>query len=218
MRAIPKSPLRKSALAVAATAAGLLTVSASTAEPLPEVLAAHSGAERTCSGEPCDAVFRGVLRFFDRQPARPRRQRPLVRRLPRGDAITFQLSPAVADFRFRFLQWQRRWNPRADDPLFRPIDADDFRINGENASDFSNLRQNGLVRITFPLPANIKLIDPATNVPSSETFVDVWRMVPSVNDVALTGADGLRIRGRAARTTPAATSSTRVSRRSKSKR
>ena len=77
------------------------------------------------------------------------------------------------------MQWQRRRNPRADDPLFRPIDADDFRTNGEHASDFSNLRQNGLVRITFPLPANIKLIDPATNAPSSETFVDVWRMVPT---------------------------------------
>ena len=70
-----------------------------------------------------------------------------------------------------------------------PIDADDFRTNGENASDFSNLRQNGLVRITFPLPSNIKLIDPATNAPSAETFVDVWRSVPTVNDVALTGPD-----------------------------
>ena len=80
-------------------------------------------------------------------------------------------------------------NPDADDPLFRPIDADDFRINGDNASDFSNLRQNGLVRITFPLPPNIRLIDPATNAPSAETFVDVWRSVPTVNDVALTGPD-----------------------------
>ena len=92
--------------------------------------------------------------------------------------------------RFRLLQLRRRFNPNADDPLFRPIDADDFRINGDSASDFSNLRQNGLVRITFPLPANIKLIDPATNLPSAETFVDVWRSVPTVNDVALTGPDG----------------------------
>ena len=57
------------------------------------------------------------------------------------------------------------------------------------ASDFRNLRQNGLIRITFPLPPNIRLIDPATNAPSSETFVDVWRMVPTVNDVKLTGLD-----------------------------
>ena len=78
----------------------------------------------------------------------------------------FQLSPASAEARFQLLQLRRRFNPKADDPLFRPIDADDFRTNGENASDFSNLRQNGLVRITFPLPPNIRLIDPATNLPS----------------------------------------------------
>jgi cytochrome c peroxidase len=35
------------------------------------------------------------------------------------------------------------------------------------------------------------LIDPATNLPSSETSVDVWRMVPTVNNVKLTGPDGL---------------------------
>jgi cytochrome c peroxidase len=101
----------------------------------------------------------------------------------------FQLSPASVEARFQLLQRRLRRNPDADDPLFRAIDADDFRINGENASDFSNLRQNGLVRITFPLPPNIWLIDPATNQPSSETEVDVWRAVPTVNDVALTGGD-----------------------------
>ena len=101
----------------------------------------------------------------------------------------FQLSPASAEARFQLLQRRRRLNPDADDPLFRPIDADDFRINGESASDFSNLRENGLVRITFTLPPNIRLIDPATNPPSAETFVDVWRSVPTVNDVALTGPD-----------------------------
>ena len=102
---------------------------------------------------------------------------------------SFQLSPANVEARFQLLQRRLRRNPDADDPLFRPIDADDFRINGEDASDFSNLRQNGLVRITFPLPSNIWLIDPVTNLPSSEGFVDVWRSVPTVNDVALTGAD-----------------------------
>ena len=96
----------------------------------------------------------------------------------------FQLSPASAEARFQLLQRRRRSESDADDPLFRPIDADDFRINGENASDFSNLRQNGLVRITLPLPPNIRLIDPATNLPSAETFVDVWR----------SGADGQRRR------------------------
>jgi cytochrome c peroxidase len=104
-------------------------------------------------------------------------------------ADSFQLSPASAEARFRLLEWRRQFDPQADDPLFRPIDADDFRTNGAAASDFSNLRQNGLIRITFPLPLNIRLIDPATNAPSSETFVGVWRMVPTVNDVRLTGPD-----------------------------
>ena len=39
-----------------------------------------------------------------------------------------------------------------DDPLFRAIDADDFRVNGASAHDFTNLTQNGLVRVTLPLP------------------------------------------------------------------
>ena len=142
-----------------------------------------------CGGEPCDAVIRGFRAFFDRR---------LHDLGANGRSCAdchmatdqFQLSPASAEARFRFLQWRRRWDPHADDPLFRPIDADDFRTNGDDASDFSNLRQNGLIRIVFTLPSNIRLIDPATNHVSSETFVDVWRMVPSVNDVALTGPDG----------------------------
>jgi cytochrome c peroxidase len=141
-----------------------------------------------CGGEPCDAVVRGLLAFFDRR---------LHGLDANGRACAdchiltdnFQLSPASAEARFQLLQRRRQRNPNADDPLFRPIDADDFRTNGENASDFSNLRENGLVRISFPLPPNIRLIDPVTNLLSDELFADVWRMVPTVNDVRLTGAD-----------------------------
>ena len=170
-----------------------LLMKASTAEVMPLASIGHTSAGSSsradhCGGEPCDAVARGFRGFFDRQ---------LDGLNANGRACadchmptdSFQLSPASVEARFQFLQWRRRWNPDADDPLFRPIDADDFRINGDNASDFSNLRQNGLVRITFPLPPNIRLIDPATNQPSSETEVDVWRAVPTVNDVALTGPD-----------------------------
>ena len=104
---------------------------------------------------------------------------------------SFQLSPASVEARFQLLQWRRRFNPNADDPLFRPVDADDFRSLGDEARDFSNLRQNGLVRVTFPLPPNIRVIDPATNAPSADTFVDVFRAVPTVENVALTGPDGI---------------------------
>jgi cytochrome c peroxidase len=141
-----------------------------------------------CGGEPCDGVIRGLVAFFDRR---------LEGLDGNGRACAdchmatdnFQLSPGNVEARFQLLQRRLQRNPSADDPLFRPIDADDFRINGENASDFSNLRQHALVRITFPLPSNIWLIDPATNRPSAEAEVDVWRSVPTVNDVALTGPD-----------------------------
>jgi cytochrome c peroxidase len=142
-----------------------------------------------CSGEPCDAVARGLFHFFDRSP-----EGMAANGRSCGDCHMatdrFQLSPARAEQRFQLLQWLKHFFPDADDPLFRPIDADDFRVHGEDADDFSNLRQNGLIRITFDLPANVKLVDPATNLPSDETFVDVWRAVPTVNDVRLTGPDG----------------------------
>ena len=141
-----------------------------------------------CGGEPCDAVARGLHAFLDpRAGGLDGNGRACADcHMP---ADSFQLSPVNAETRFQLLQSRRLSNPNADDPLFRPIDADDFRSNGDDASDFSNLRQNGLVRITLPLPPNIRLIDPATNAVSNETFVDVWRMVPTVNDVALTGPD-----------------------------
>jgi cytochrome c peroxidase len=161
-----------------------LSPAAPTGPPIESVAVPHD-----CGGEPCDAVIRGLRAFFDRR---------LHGLAGNGRSCAdchmatdeFQLSPASVEARFRLLQFRRQWERKADDPLFRAIDADDFRTNGENATDFSNLRQNGLVRITFPLPPNIKLVDPITNQPSSETFVDVWRAVPTVNDMALTGSDG----------------------------
>ena len=104
----------------------------------------------------------------------------------------FQLSPAAAEARFQLLQKRRRWNPRRTIRCSGRSTPTTSGINGEHAaSDFRNLRENGLVRIDFALPPNIRLIDPATNLPSAETSVDIWRMVPSVNDVKLTGADGI---------------------------
>jgi hypothetical protein len=142
-----------------------------------------------CVGDQCGPVERGLRAFLNRQ---------VDGLASNGRACadchmpvnSFQLSPANAEARYQLLQLLRHFDPHADDPLFRPIDADDFRTNGANASDFSTLRRNGLIRIVFPLPPNIKLIDPSTNQPSTETFVDVWRAVPSVNNVALTGPDG----------------------------
>lgn len=109
------------------------------------------------------------------------------------EAESFQLSPAAAMARF-----VKMGASGADDPLFRAIDADDFRTNGAAARDFTNLTQNGLVRVVIPLPPNVKLLDcgatvpcPATARPTSETTADIWRAVPSVLDSRITGPDGL---------------------------
>ena len=143
-----------------------------------------------CAGEPCDAILRGLGAFLDRKlPGLEGNGRACADCHMPTDS--FQLSPASVELRFQLLQWRRRFNPKADDPLFRPVDADDFRALGDDAHDYSNLRQNGLVRVTFPLPPNIRVIDPATGAPSADTFVDVFRAVPTVENVALTGPDGI---------------------------
>jgi len=142
-----------------------------------------------CGGEPCTAVVRGGLAFLDR---RLRGLNGNGRSCADCHMPTdhFQLSPASVEARFRLMKLLQRFNPDFDDPLFRPIDADDFRTNLEAASDFRNLRQNGLVRVVMQLPLNgtVKLVDPAGKV-SLETEVDLWRSVPTVNDVKLTGND-----------------------------
>lgn len=152
--------------------------------------AASEDTDHRCGGESCASVVRGLFAFFDRD---------LHGLDGNGRSCAdchmatehFGLTPAAVESRFQFLQLRRRHNPHADDPLFRPIDADDFRVNGAQASDYSNLRQNALIRIVFALPPNIRLVDPLTNQPSDETSVDIWRMVPGVTDLKLTGADGL---------------------------
>jgi mono/diheme cytochrome c family protein len=103
----------------------------------------------------------------------------------------FQLSPASARARYDELLAKQENNKNADDPLFRPVDADDFRTNGDSASDFSNLVENGLVRVTMPLPLNVKLIDTVTGQPTDETSVDLWRAVMPVPNVAITGPDNV---------------------------
>jgi cytochrome c peroxidase len=41
----------------------------------------------------------------------------------------------------------------------------------------------------MPLPPNVKLVDPVTGQPTSETSVDLWRAVMPVLNVAITGPD-----------------------------
>ena len=149
-----------------------------------------------CRDSPCDAVARGRAAFHDRT---------LVGLGGNGRSCAdchvpsegFQLSPAVARARFEALLARSAVNRNADDPLFRPVDADDFREHGEAASNYANLVENGLVRVTLALPPNVRLIaagscatpDPVACQPTDETSVDVFRAVMPVNNVAITGPD-----------------------------
>jgi cytochrome c peroxidase len=151
-----------------------------------------------CQNTPCDAVVRGRAAFHDRklQGLGGNGRSCADCHTP---SESFQLSPAVARARFEALLAKRAVNSNADDPLFRPVDADDFPEHGDAAKNYSNLIENGLVRVTLPLPANVRLIDPATCStpdpvacrPTNETSVDLWRAVMPVNNVAITGPDGV---------------------------
>ena len=143
-----------------------------------------------CTRQPCDQVARGRAAFNDgKLQALGGNGRACADcHMP---SESFQLSPAAARGRFEALIAKREVNKNADDPLFRPVDADDFRVNGENAVDFSNLVDNGLVRVTLPLPPNVRLLDPVTGQPTDETATDLFRAVMPVLNVAITGPDGV---------------------------
>lgn len=171
---------------------GLLAVSVAVI-PHPgfgQVLEGNGAMQLNCDDPPCDAVARGRAAFKKRnlQQLGGNGRSCADCHMPSDN---FQLSPASARARFDALQAKREHNSNADDPLFRPVDADDFRINGDYAIDFSNLVENGLIRVTMPLPLNVKLIDPVTGQPSEETFVDLWRAVMPLFNVAITGPDGV---------------------------
>jgi cytochrome c peroxidase len=143
-----------------------------------------------CEQGPCDAVARGRASFNDGNlKAIGGNGRACADcHMPSQD---FQLSPAAARARFEALLAKREFNKNADDPLFRSVDADDFRVNGENAGNFSNLVDNGLVRVTLPLPPNVRLLDPVTGQPTDETTTDLFRAVMPVMNVAITGPDAV---------------------------
>src|SRR5678816_2768201 len=116
---------------------GLLTIAAFCSMFPHNGLGQEGPTKGICGLRPCDAVSRGRAAFNDRN---------LTGLGGNGRSCAdchmpsegFQLSPAAAKARFEALQEKRQKDRNADDPLFRPIDADDFRVNGENATDFSN--------------------------------------------------------------------------------
>ena len=180
--------VRSMMLAAGAAVLAAMALSAQERPPRASALALAGAphGKDPCSGEPCDDVARGRLAFIDRRLAGLGGNGRACAdcHMPAGH---FQLSPAAVESRYQELLSARVSDPNADDPLFRVIDADDFRLNGDQASDFSNLRRNGLVRIVVPLPPNIRVVDPATGQPSADVSVDIWRSVPTVENAALSG-------------------------------
>jgi cytochrome c peroxidase len=155
-----------------------------------QALDGNGSTQLNCDQLPCDAVARGRAAFNDRNLNQlgGNGRSCADCHMP---ADSFQLSPDSARARFDALRAKRLQNLNADDPLFRPIDADDFRINGADAVDFSNLVENGLIRVTMPLPLNVRLLDLVTGQPTEETSVDLWRAVMPVFNVGITGPDGV---------------------------
>ena len=121
------------------------------------IAGAATGVARVAAGDESQVLARGEAIFFDETVTMlGGNGRACSTCHVAADA--FQLTPAHASARLRALQRRRLVDPLADDPLFRPIDADDFRVNGEKASDYTTLTQDGLVRITLPLPSNVRLV------------------------------------------------------------
>ena len=118
-----------------------------------------------CGGEPCDAVARGFVHFFDRSLEGHGRKRALVRRLPHGDGPLPALArerraalpapPVAAPVRSR----RRRPAVPADRRRRLP---DQRRETRATSATCARTASSGS---SFHLPANVKLIDPATNAP-----------------------------------------------------
>lgn len=70
------------------------------------------------------------------------------------------------------------------DPLFQRIDADD----PDAAVPTYRHLEKGLVRVTLALPANMDVIDASGNVVTNAArTIEVWRGVPTVQNVAISG-------------------------------
>ena len=96
-----------------------------------------------------------------------------------------------AEARFQLLQWRRRFNPT---PTIRCSGRSTPTTSGSSATTrttSATCARTDWCASRSRCRRTCRLIDPATNAPSADTFVDVWRSVPTVNDVALTGPDGI---------------------------
>ena len=128
-------------------------------------------------------------RLLRPEPGRPGGKRTRVRRLPHGDGpfpalarqrrgeVPAPPSGGAIGIRTPTIRCSGRSTRTTSGPTARaPATSATCARTAWSGSPFRCRRTSGS-------------IDPATNAPSTETFVDVWRIVPTVNDVALTGPD-----------------------------
>lgn len=140
-------------------------------EFLPQVSAAIERGEFGASEEDKHRARRGAMNFFLPFPGGNGRACATCHNPQDG----YSLSPRTVEARWRRLQVARRKDPKADDPLFRPIDADD----GEG--DYTLLRTRALIKVRIPLPARVRL----TDAPQA-THVAVSRAVPPLSALKYT--------------------------------
>jgi cytochrome c peroxidase len=127
--------------------------------------------ERADSGRPRSRadtrkLLRGAVNFFRPFPGGNGRSCATCHN-PRDG---FSLSPATVEARWQRLQRAKRFDPDADDPLFRSIDADD------GMDDFTLLRTRALVKVRVALPSRVRLTDDPT-----ATTVTLSRAVTPLN-------------------------------------
>jgi cytochrome c peroxidase len=135
-------------------------------EHLPEIVAAIERGEFGESISDKQKALRGALNFFSPFPGGNGRACATCHN-PRDG---YSLSPKTVESRWRRLQAARRTDPRADDPLFRSIDADDGK------QDYTLLRTRALIKVRIPLPERVRLTDSP-----QATHVTVSRAVPPLS-------------------------------------
>jgi cytochrome c peroxidase len=135
-------------------------------EQLPQVIAAIERGDFGTTPEDKAMALRGAANFFSPYPGGNGRACATCHSPQDG----YSLSPETVEERWQRMQAARRSNPGADDALFRAIDADD------GATDFTMLRQRALVKVRVPLPARVRLIEPAP-----ARVATFWRAVPALS-------------------------------------
>lgn len=140
-------------------------------EFLPQVVAAIERGDFGSTPEDKRRARAGAVNFFSPFPGGNGRACATCHNPQDG----YSLSPQTVETRWRRLEEALRTDPTADDPLFRPIDADDGK------QDYTLLRTRALFKVRVQLPARVRM----TDAPQA-THVTVSRAVPALSGLQFT--------------------------------